>query len=120
MNIINKISIVCITTVVLLLSIFNYVNAVNPTGYLNGTVSDPNAKNVIQSTGNTVIGVVQVVGSITAAVIILVIGIKYMTGSAEEKADYKKSMMPYLIGAIVVFAATNLLKIVVAFAQNIK
>ena len=31
-----------------------------------------------------------------------------MMGSAEEKAEYKKTMVPYLIGAIVLFAASAL------------
>ena len=35
-----------------------------------------------------------------------VIGIKYLMGSAEEKADYKKSLMPYVVGAALVFTAS--------------
>ena len=38
----------------------------------------------------------------------MVIGIKYMMGSLEERASYKKSMLPYVIGAIMLFAAVNL------------
>ena len=35
-----------------------------------------------------------------------------MMGSVEEKAEYKKTLKPYLIGAILVFGITNLLGIV--------
>lgn len=120
MNKTNKIFMVFAITIVLLLSIFSYVNAaVNPTGYLNGTISNETARNNIKSIGNTIVGIVQVVGSIVSAVIILIIGIRYMTGSVEEKASYKKSMMPYFIGAVVVLAATNILKLIVNFATNI-
>ena len=49
----------------------------------------------------------------------MVIGIKYMMGSAEEKAEYKKTMLPYLIGAIILFAAVNIASYVVSIAQTI-
>ena len=59
-----------------------------------------------------VITVVQTVGSIASVVCLIVIGIKYMTGSVEEKAEYKKTLVPYVIGAALVFTITNLLSIV--------
>lgn len=38
----------------------------------------------------------------------MIIGIKYMLGSTEQRAEYKRTMLPYLIGAIMLFAAVNL------------
>lgn len=58
--------------------------------------------------GNTVIGIIQAVGSVIAVVILLVIGIKYMMGSAEEKAEYKKTLLPYVIGAVILLFASNI------------
>ena len=66
----------------------------------------------LKNMGNTIIGIVQFIGSFTSVIALIVIGIKYMTGSIEEKAEYKKTMGPYVIGAILVFATTNLLGIV--------
>ena len=44
---------------------------------------------------------------VIGVIMLMVIGVKYMLGSAEEKADYKKSLMPLVIGIfIVMFAAT--------------
>ncbi|MEI3401230.1 MAG: hypothetical protein V8R51_02250 [Clostridia bacterium] len=45
----------------------------------------------------------QTVGIVLSVVILIILGIKYMMGSAEEKAEYKKTMIPYLIGAVSVF-----------------
>ena len=42
-----------------------------------------------------------------------------MMGSAEEKAEYKKTFIPYLIGAILVFAASNLASMIFGFASTI-
>ena len=35
-----------------------------------------------------------------------------MVGSAEEKAEYKKTMIPYLVGAICIFAASTIANVV--------
>ncbi len=45
---------------------------------------------------------------ILGIIIILVLGIKYMTGSVEEKAGYQKSFVPLIIGIVVVMAATSI------------
>ena len=62
----------------------------------------------IENTSARIIGVIQTVGILIAVGVVMVLGIKYMMGSAEEKAEYKKTMVPYLIGAIVLFAASAL------------
>ncbi len=81
----------------------------------------PNSSNVsgkVNEMGRTILGVIQVVGTIAAVGILMVVGIKYMMGSAEEKAEYKKVMIPYIIGAILLFAAANIANIVYSLAQN--
>ena len=55
-----------------------------------------------------ILSIIQMVGVILSVIILVMIGIKYMLGSVEEKADYKKSMIPYLIGALMVFSVTTL------------
>ena len=42
-----------------------------------------------------------------------------MMGSAEEKAEYKKTMIPYLVGAILIFAASNLASMIYGFASTV-
>ena len=64
-------------------------------------------------------GIIQVVGTIIAVGVLMVIGIKYMMGSAEEKAEYKKTMLPYIIGAVILFAAVNIAKAVVGLASSV-
>lgn len=55
-----------------------------------------------------ILDVVSIVGTILSVVILMIVGIKYMLGSIEEKAEYKKTMLTYLIGAIILFSATTL------------
>lgn len=74
----------------------------------------------VSKIGNNILGIIQVVGTVIAVGVLMVIGIKYMMGSAEEKAEYKKTMLPYLIGAIILFAAVNIASYVVGIAGTFK
>ena len=73
----------------------------------------------IANIGNTIMGLIQVAGIVIAVVILMVLGIKYMMGSAEEKAEYKKTMIPYLVGAILIFAASTIANAVYKFANGL-
>ena len=85
----------------------------------NGLTPTYNGTNGIQTVGQNIMGIVRTVGVVVAVVILMVLGIKYMMGSAEEKAEYKKTMMPYLIGAILIFAATAIANVIYNFATGI-
>ena len=50
---------------------------------------------------------------------LIIIGIKYMFGSVEEKAQYKKILLPYFWGAIMVFGITNIVSIIYDIAVSI-
>ena len=72
----------------------------------------------ITTKANAILGIIQVVGSIISVIALVVIGIKYMAGSIEEKAEYKKTMLPYLIGSVLLFAASQLVSVIYNFAQG--
>lgn len=74
--------------------------------------------NKLMNIGNAIVGIVQIVGSFTSVIVLIIIGIRYMMGSVEERAEYKKAMTPYIIGAVMVFAITNILSIVVGIVQE--
>ena len=70
---------------------------------IKGTAKNTTA---ISKAGQNIVGVLQAVGIVLSVVMLSVIGIKYLMGSAEEKADYKKSLMPYVVGAALIFTAS--------------
>ena len=80
---------------------------------------DSDAGKEVQKIGNRVIGILQVVGIFLSVIILVVLGIKYMMGSAEEKAEYKKTLLPYFIGAVLIFAASALAGVVIDWAGNL-
>lgn len=47
---------------------------------------------------------IRFIGIFLAIGVLMVLGIKYMAGSIEERASYKKSMMPYLIRSILLIS----------------
>lgn len=89
--------------------------AIDPKGIEGTAVDTARMENI----GGQVVTIVSVAGSIIAVVVLVVLGIKYMMGSAEEKAEYKKTLLPYIIGAGFVFAASALAGIVYNFAKSI-
>lgn len=72
----------------------------------------------IQNFSASIINVVSIVGSAAAIITLIILGIKYMMGSAEEKAEYKKTLLPYIIGAAMVFGASVLVGVVYNFMNQ--
>ena len=62
--------------------------------------------------GNIVIGIIQAIGAVVSVVALILIGFKYMMGSVEEKAEYKKTMIPYIIGAIMLGSIVTIVGII--------
>ena len=105
--------------------LFTFSNAVFATG--SGTM-DPSQfedkENPIDeatdSISKNIIGVLRIVGATVAIVILLVIAMKYMVAAPGDKADIKKSLIPYLIGAIIIFGAIGILQIIESISHAIK
>ena len=97
---------------VMIATICGNVLAVTDPGTIKGTYT-----NDFDTIGQKIIGAIQAIGSLVSVGILVVLGIKYMMGSAEEKAEYKKTMIPYLIGAVMVFMASNIAGAVYKFAK---
>lgn len=62
----------------------------------------------LPQTVGKVIAYIRNASILIGVVIIIILGIKYMLGSVEEKAGYQKSFVPLIVGIIVVMAATSI------------
>lgn len=112
-----KIATVIATILMLVLVGANVVYGLTPTDLKANTSATGTTE--IQNFGGNIMGVINVVGVVVAVVVLMVIGIKYMMGSAEEKAEYKKTMIPYIVGAVLIFGATTIANVVFQFAQGV-
>lgn len=62
----------------------------------------------LKSTAGKIMGMIRNVAVIASVIIIMILGVKYMLGSVEEKADYKKSFVPLIVGIVLVVSATSI------------
>ena len=88
-------------------------------GDMTGKDPSNDAQNSINNLGQGVIKIISTVGTIISVVFLYILGIKYMTGSVEERANYKKTLLPYAIGASILFAASTLTSIIYNIAINL-
>lgn len=115
-NIIKILAITLIVIITMSLMVINISNAgltdplENPDAYHPGINIDVSNDRLIDK-ANIIINVMQIVGSVIAVISIMAIGLKYMFGSVTERATYKETMLPYLIGAIMLFSIVNIIKI---------
>ena len=73
----------------------------------------------LEDKAEKILGFIQVIGTVVSVVGLMAIGIKYMLGSVEEKSEYKQTMIPYVIGAILVFSGSTIPQIIYQIAKNI-
>ena len=74
-----------------------------------------------QAAGNIIgmiINIAQVIGTGVAIIMLIVLAIQYIAASPEGKAEIKKNSTIYIVGAIILFAASGLLGIIRKFAVN--
>lgn len=65
-----------------------------------------------------IISIAKVICAGVAIIMITVIAMKYMLAAPSEKADIKKHAVVYVVGAVVMFAATAILQIIQDFATT--
>lgn len=93
----------------------DFVNA----GKAQNAVGLPSSQN-IRDTSNLIYNTLLGVGIIIALIWGLVIGIKFVTGSIEEKAQVKEKLIPYVIGCVVIFGAFGIWKLVLTVLQPLQ
>ncbi len=92
---------IAIINIICLMANISYGFGIND---LTGT--QPKGAGTVKNAGNAIIGIIAIIGSAVSIIVLMILGIKYMLGSLEERAEYKKTMFAYFVGAIFVFSAS--------------
>ena len=79
---------------------------------------DSGAAGLMQSWMGSALVIVQVVGVGVAVIMLVVLAIKYISAAPSDKAEIKKHAVVYVVGAIVLFAASGILGIIRKFADQ--
>lgn len=107
---------IIIATIATMLSAVFAEGAADVLGQLKGNTG---AATAVTKTANNIIGIVQVICYAAAVIMLVLLGVKFITASPEGKAEIKKSAIIYVIGAIIVFAAGTLLGIISNLSTNV-
>ena len=73
----------------------------------------------LTSIGKTILAVINVVGVVVAVVALGILGLRYMFGSVEERANYKETLVPYIIGLVMLGGITTIVNIIYNIAIRI-
>ena len=103
----------------MLVSTVSTVFAEGASDVLGKLTGNTDAASAVTTTANNIVGVVQVICYATAVIMLIYLGVKFITASPEAKADIKKSAIIYVIGAIIVFAAGTLLGVISNLSTNV-
>lgn len=74
---------------------------------------NPLREGELQKTSSEIYTIVVVVGTALTVGVGLIIGIKYMVGSIEEKAEYKKILVPYVVACATIYGSLGIWKLLV-------
>ena len=134
-NIIMIIVMICIMFFPYIVSATEYyknlsVTTSGSTNGLNDMISDGEAfinvadENRIETTSlqkftQNIYNILLTIGIVVAVLAGAIIGIRYMLGSVEDKADIKGMLIPYIAGCVIVFGSFAIWKIVVTILQRI-
>ena len=78
-----------------------------------GTAADTTT--IAQKAAN-ILATIRNIAAIAAVIIIAILGVKYMLGSVEERAEYKKSFVPLIVGVVVVVLALQIANMIFGLA----
>lgn len=74
----------------------------------------------LKNFSNTIYNVLLVVAIILSVIVGIVLGIKLVSSGAIGKAEVQKSLVPYIVGVVVVFGAFGIWKLVVTILNTVQ
>lgn len=112
--IVKIIAILFIVIAVASLSSMVFADQIKPDSLTPDYSGDSSA---ISQRAGKIMAMIRNIAVIASVIIIMVIGVKYILGSVEEKAEYKKTFLPLIIGIILVVAATSIASFIFNMAE---
>ncbi len=81
---------------------------------------EPNdsAINGVKAVVENILGFLQLLSGLLAVILIAVTGFRYIVDTPDVKSELKKSMVPIIVGLLLVFFATTIAKFFVGIFEN--
>lgn len=77
-----------------------------------------NSNSNLNQVAQTIITFIWTLSIIISVIVLMIIGVKYIVGGVQEKADYKKSLIPVVVGIVVVVSATTIVNFLFGAFSN--
>lgn len=126
---IKKVTITLIMTILLCMLFFphNIVQATSLSNIFGGADNFVNqgktdADNTLDmealnNASDLVYNTLLILGTCLAVIIAVVLGIQFITGSVEQKVKVKESLIPFVIGCVVIFGAFGIWRLVIVILR---
>lgn len=82
----------------------------NPDSYKPTDIEDKDTTQVFNM-GKKILGAITAIGIVASVIILALLGIKYILGSIEEKAEIKEGLVPYIIGVVLLTGIPTIVSI---------
>lgn len=96
----------------------NIVLAAAFDGYGNITASSSTLQGCMSTITGSILGIVQTIGMAVAIIMLVVLAIKYISAAPNDKAEIKKHAVVYIVGAIVLFAASGIVGLIKTWSSS--
>lgn len=73
----------------------------------------------LRDTSNFIYNILFTIAVVVAFAVGMIIGIQFITGSVDEKAKIKETLVPYVVGVFVIFGAFTIWKVVTEFGTKL-
>ncbi len=87
-------------------------------GFLEKDTISPFEEGSLSLFSQTFSGILETIGIVVAVVMAGILGIRFMIGGIDEKAEVKQLIIPYIAGCVIVFGAFSIWKISVQVAHD--
>lgn len=84
---------------------------INPQDFKPGNLTASDTATAFRSAGVIVNAIINV-GLVISIVMFMALGMKYMMGSIEERAEYKKTLIPICIGTLMLFVSGKIVSVI--------
>ena len=108
-----------ISIILVVMTILGAFSMVFATGPSLPTPSNPSGSTDVSNIAGGVIYIIQIIAFTAAVIMLIFVGIKFITASPEGKAEIKKTAVIYIVGAILLFGASGVLALIQTLATNV-
>lgn len=74
----------------------------------------------IKTVSDQIYNILLAIGTVIAVIIGAILGIQFMVGSMDEKAKVKESLIPFVIGCVIIFGAFGIWKLLLQLLEPLE